>query len=452
MDVHPSRKINAARPTVNPGSNTNNSVSNGNNGSVPAFPKEKGSAATLTSSADEIILAHLNARKGLLHACLALRDAFTNKQRQRRLTALAKLRTYQASNSAGAATEVTVDRSQGGDDNHSLSPPQTPPTAVEFSVTETDGKEVVAAAERLATITIDGGGGEDDDGGDGCPMAKVAGKKAWESSGEGELTVVVDQAHENGGGQVTAADAGEVPCSKEVRGGRGGGGGKYTELAIEGRAVAIKTPTAPAMEAVGLQEGKSLEDNNDSGDGDDDDDVEAPLEGITRCRRYLRDTAVAFDSLLLSMEASAQEQRDVNLVSPADLTPVKTISPAPRNCPSEESIAGVAKAGSGKGENISSGNATKTAKEENSNSATVATAFRIGGEAGAFAFEPEINQHLLGSSPHHHVHFRRGGGDGARTLRCLAQETERACGVVGCRDLSDVRRYLLRFSQMPTEV
>lgn len=78
--------------------------------------------------------------------------------------------------------------------------------------------------------------------------------------------------------------------------------------------------------------------------------------------------------------------------------------------------------------------------------------FRLGGTAGAFAFEAEMNRHLLGSSPQHHVRFRRGRADGPRTMMLLAREAERACRVVRCEDLLDTRRCLMRLFQPPPEV
>ncbi|CAM9878501.1 unnamed protein product [Ectocarpus fasciculatus] len=62
-----------------------------------------------------------------------------------------------------------------------------------------------------------------------------------------------------------------------------------------------------------------------------------------------------------------------------------------------------------------------------------------------------MNRHLLGSSPQHHVYFRRGRAEGPRTLLLLAREAERACGVIRCDDLLDVRRCLLRLYQPPAE-
>ena len=187
-------------------------------------------------------------------------------------------------------------------------------------------------------------------------------------------------------------------------------------LVVEGRAAGTPTPDAspPAMPSANAGDGEAPEEV----------DSETPLAGIGRCGRHLRAATAALESLL-AIEASLE--RGALAVGPS-----RTPSPtAVRNRPLGEE------------------------KEELPGTAMgrpKAAAATLGGLAGAFAFEAEMNLHLLGSSPHHHVHFRQGFEDGLRALLALARETERACGVVECEDLLDTRRYLLRFSQISAEV
>lgn len=56
----------------------------------------EGTAGAKARIAEECILHYLEARRELLHACLALRDALTTKEQKRRLQALAKLRAEKA--------------------------------------------------------------------------------------------------------------------------------------------------------------------------------------------------------------------------------------------------------------------------------------------------------------------------------------------------------------------
>lgn len=214
-------------------------------------------------------------------------------------------------------------------------------------------------------------------------------------------------------------------------------GGSDSLLAIHGTSVG---PTATAVEVSSLA--PSAPESAQEEEPPEEDDVETPLEGIARCGGHLRAAVIALDSLL-TLEAALEGVSTP--VSPAAGSPVPTAkTPAERHRPPvQEEATQCAQDGAKSGNSAGgAGGEGDTTPEET----------RLGGAVGKFAFEVEMNRHLLGSSPHHHVHFRMGTGDGSRALRYLAREAQWACGVVGCQDLSDVRRYLLRFSRASSEV
>ena len=362
----------------------------------------------------ECILAHLESRKELLHSCLALRDAFTNKQRLRRLRALEKRRADQASRSAAEVVAAAEAAGAGeameglASDRENGRPGSKAQPLTGSEVAGVDGG-VEATAAGVASMVFNkrgvavnrsdggsgGGDGERDKGDDGVCVPEVGG------SGRG--VVVKD-------GVVAPGTMQSVEES-------------VAELTVEGRPAGTPTPDMPPPAAAGVEDGGTQ----------DDADSETPLTGIARCRGHLRAATVALESLLV-LEASLE--RGALTVSPSPKTACET--PAVMNGPLgevKEKIPGAPTAGR-----------PKAAQ------AAAAAAVKLGGVSGAFAFEAEMNLHLLGSSPHHHVHFRQGCEDGLRALLALTREAERACGVVKCEDLLDTRRYLLRFSQISAEV
>ena len=322
---------------------------------------------TNADMAEECILAHLVARKELLHACLALRRAFTSKQHHRRMQALAKLRAERAQSSGDRSTGTTVK----------------PPPGV--APAEAD-KEVVAAAEGLAAMSIDlskttdcSRKGEDN----GIRKGGMCGDHCC----KGE-----DGAAENGGTSPAKGCFAAGECK--------------APLVIEGRAItkASAGQEASSCTAFSGNAGGEVDECEDS------DGRETPLRGIARCKGHLHAAATAFDSILaLDVSLSKRGSGDDDLACPPLST---TENPAERQ------------------------------KSAGSTS-------ELGGASGGFAFEPEMNRHLLGSSPHHHVHFRGSRGAGPEILRGLTREAEHACGVIECEDLSEARRHLLWFSHVP---
>lgn len=282
----------------------------------------------------------------------------------------------------------------------------------EYSARVDGGAEVASAAAELAAMTLD--------------SAATTVMQTSEATGEhGEWIDEDDLCGELGGDSVSSEAVLAGVSSTQ------GGGGSL--LAIEGTSVGstatgIAPPPAPTA-SESSQDVEPLE----------VDDIETPIEGIARCEGHLGEAVIALDSLLALDTASVGGSASV---SPAAGSPAPMArTPAERHRPAVKGKATPcaqdgAKAGTGAG----------------GEGDTKPEATRLGGAAGEFAFEVEMNRHLLGSSPQHHVHFRMGPGDGSRALRSLAREAQWACGVVTCQDLSDVRRYLLRFSQASSEV
>lgn len=372
------------------------------------------------------ILAHIEARKELLQACLALRDAFTNKQRLRRLKALEKRRAEQASQSAAAATAVAADADVGEAAEGLVSDRENgePGSKAQFlsgsGVVDVDGEVVAADASRVASIALDERGvaadhRHDSSGGDGGGGHGGGGGGGGERDGEERVCMP-----RVGGSGVGVVDKGVHAAPGTMRSIEEGVAG----LAVEGRAAGTPTTDVSphAMPSTSVGDGATPEDV----------DAETPLAGIARCGGHLRAATAALESLLV-MEASLE--RGALPVGPSHkLSPTACETPTARNRSlkeeEEEEILGAA----------------------TGNTKRVAAAIKLGDLAGAFAFEAEMNLHLLGSSPHHHVHFRHECEDGLRALLALAREAERACGVIECEDLLDTRRYLLRFSQISAEV
>lgn len=295
--------------------------------------------------------------------------------------------------------------------------------------------EVVAAAAGLAAMSI------------GRFSGRTGDQSSSDASGTGGVGRVSSgtagqEACGNGSGSGVGCDAG-VTATAADRGDDCPAAGTCdsdpTGLVVEGKAVAAPdggsaatTAPVPAAPCAGgvlekvEEEEEGEEHRRQQAEGAEFDDIETPLSGISRCEAHLRAAAVALKSLLV-VEAS--------LETGVDTPPVPPPPPPPR---AEQRSAAAGGAGS-KGADR---------KKETPRGGE----FRLGGAAAAFAFEPEMNRHLLGSSPQHHVHFRRGRAEGPRALMHLAREAERACGVVRCEDLLGARRCLLRLFQPPAEV
>lgn len=201
----------------------------------------------------------------------------------------------------------------------------------------------------------------------------------------------------------TVGTASSVACSTEER--------EKVELVVEGKAVGKEPVLAASSE--------NARDNEDS------EDRETFLQGIARCEGHLHAAVAAFDALLVLKVSSSKRDPGNN-----DHAPL----PSSANTNPDERREGA--------EPVDHSGAIMTKRPR----------VQLGGAAGSFAFEEEMNRHLLGSSPHHHVHFRGNCRDAIRALKCLAREAEHACGVVDCDDLSEARRYLMWFSQAPMEV
>lgn len=412
-------------------------------------------------SPDECILTHLESRTQLLRACLALRDAFTNKQRLRRLRALEKRKAEELAQrtagaggagtpTAGGAAETTeavggASAASGGlPTGHRNGSGSATTSGPEHDV-EVDS-EVVAAATGLAAMSIggrcptkavqlDGRGKTEADGGVGSStVASAIGRRDGEECGPGTGSAEV-----MGGQEFAAAENG---CSDAVG------------LVVEGRAAGTTgggpggtTGTALAAPCAGEALERKGEEEEDEDEGEEHqqrsesacDDIETPLNGIARCGVHLRAAALALDSLL-AIEAFVTSAETMH---EAEQPPAATAS---RNRPPVGD--GVA---TGAGAGAPSAAANGQGNGGNRKTPPLPPV-KLGGDAGGFAFEAEMNRHLLGSSPQHHVHFRRGRAEGPRTLLLLAQEAERACGVIRCDDLLDVRRCLLRLYQPPAEV
>ncbi|CAN0363274.1 unnamed protein product, partial [Ectocarpus sp. 12 AP-2014] len=409
-------------------------------------------------SPDECILAHLESRTQLLRACLALRDAFTNKQRLKRLKALEKRRAEELAQKTGGgggtptaegAAEITAPAGGGGapaasgglaagQKNGSGSATTT--TGLEDDV-EVDS-EVVAAATGLAAMSIGGG----------CPAKAVQQDGGGTAEGNGRVgSSTVASAIGRRDGEECGTEAG----SAEVKGGQEfpaaeNGCGDAVGLVVEGRAMGTTggrpgetTGTALAAPCAGEvveRKGEVGEEEEDEGEEEHQhrsesacDDIETPLNGIARCGDHLRAAALALESLLA-----------IEAFIPGG-TSAETTHEAARNRPPVGD--GVA---AGAGAVALSAAANRHGNGGNRKMPPLPPV-RLGGDAGGFAFEAEMNRHLLGSSPQHHVHFRRGRAEGPRALLLLAREAERACGVIRCDDLLDVRRSLLRLYQPPAE-
>lgn len=400
-------------------------------------------------SAEECILGHLSARKELLQACYALRDALTNRQQRRRLQALAKHRAERAQHDEHGPQEREEGQPGGGRDvpegGESPPKPKPPPDGP-------SGAEQALARPRSPR-------GERDDG-DGCVDAAAAGianlttgskqtagdeqsPGASSSSSAGDGRVDHGEGDESEGG-VTSTEA---PTRE---------GQEHEELVLEGSGIGAEATAqrvAPSIDedtgtaAQGGEERQGPPGEQDRAEAEEE-DVEAPLEAMSRSGTHLEAAARALDALLKALSsgssaglggresgATLSSRHDAERPAPAPPTP-----PA-RQETGEETPRKVEGSGEG-GEEPRTG---KHARGEGEGQG-------LGGVEGGFAFEVEMNRHLLGSSPQQHVRFRRKAGAGPRALRCLASETARACGVVRCQDLSDVREYLLRFSQPPLDV
>ncbi|CBJ30997.1 conserved unknown protein [Ectocarpus siliculosus] len=412
-------------------------------------------------SPDECILAHLESRTQLLRACLALRDAFTNKQRLKRLKALEKRRAEElAQKTAGAgdagtpttegAAETTAAAGGGGGASAASGGLAAGQQNGSGSATATSGpeddvevdSEVVEAATGLAAMSIGGR----------CPAKAVQLDDGGTAEGDGRVgSSTVASAIGGRDGEECGAEAG----SAEVKGGQEfpaaeNGCSNAVGLVVEGRAVGTtgggpggKTGTALAAPCSGeVIERKGEEGEKEEDEGEEEhqqrsecarDDIETPLNGIVRCGDHLRAAALALESLL-AIEAFVPGG-----------TSAETTHEAARNRPP---VGGGVTAGAGA---VTLSAAANRQGNGGNRKMPPLPPVRLGGDAGGFAFEAEMNRHLLGSSPQHHVHFRRGRAEGPRALLLLAREAERACGVIRCDDLLDVRRSLLRLYQPPAE-
>ncbi|CAN0457093.1 unnamed protein product, partial [Ectocarpus sp. 12 AP-2014] len=125
-------------------------------------------------SPDECIVAHLESRTQLLRACLALRDAFTNKQRLKRLKALEKRRAEELAQNTARAGARGTPTTEGAAETTAAGGGRGAPAASggltegqkngSGSATTTSGpeddvevdSEVVAAATGLAAMSIGG--------------------------------------------------------------------------------------------------------------------------------------------------------------------------------------------------------------------------------------------------------------------------------------------------------
>lgn len=490
----------------------------------------------------------------MLLACLALRDAFTNKQRQRRLETLARQRAAreakrrQEEDQAAESTASRLDRTGGAESVVESGKPT-------MELDESDRRVAVAAAGLAALTTCCDSPAAQNSAGEqgprGEPESLVAQggdgeKNVRESDGAlGKCTIggetcagsgERDAEGQPGGVDVSMEDVPQEPevlkstrftpsappadsapshTLREGDEGRGSGGGKKDgglDLVIEGKqaggtasdpaAPPERMPLPPVPENMNVEaEQQGAGDGWAAGDAEAEregeeappEDIEAPLRGIERCKGHLRAAHHAFGSLL---EALAARDCKAGVAPPpgeASQTPPK-ITSVPRDSttaapnhsqgtrgdstgaknprdvrgeargPDREGNGGAAvsrinaagvspkpvtaEAGDAGGENVAAG----AAGLKTDSRATTVVPMKLGGENGGFAFESEMNRHLLGSSPHHHVHFRWGRGDGVRALRVLAREAATACGVIKCRDLADIRRHLLSFMQPPLEV
>ncbi|CAM9261371.1 unnamed protein product, partial [Sphacelaria rigidula] len=396
------------------------------------------------SSSDRTILAYLTARKEWLLGCLALRDALTNKQRQRRLQALAKQRAARDAKrqeeaavplegvSGTESTENRLNDRTCGTEATSASTKST------IELDESD-RRVAAAAAGLAALTMccdkpHGKGSSVGETGPGGGESKARGSDVSGDVGAEGCAGSSQRDTEKSRDGVVGVSAEGAPEAEE------GHTENALDLAIEGKKAFETSEGAaedenPVVECTHTEpkpppDGSGWAEATAETDGEQAEetveDIEAPLRGIERCERHVRAAYDAFDSLLEALSARS--------ASSENATEVCRNPTAASRADMHESTAGGA-AGSKADDDVG-------AKK---------LLMKLGGECGGFAFEAEMNRHLLGSSPHHHVHFRWGKGDGVRALRVLARETATACGVIRCRDLADVRQYLLRFSQPPLE-
>ncbi|CAM9413093.1 unnamed protein product [Scytosiphon promiscuus] len=264
------------------------------------------------------------------------------------------------------------------------------------------GREVVATAEGVAAICTAVGRGHEGSGGGGIE-------------------------HGSGAMGSAARETGATGGEKEFSAMENNGSDTSVELVVEGRGAA--TATGGGMDEAGTT--TERQQHRSEGGGDD---TETPLAGIWRCGDHLRAAAIALERLL-EIDNSLEPWPS----PPVAASPVaqETETGKRNRRQGEEGSMPVRADGAG-----------KDVADEKKMSPS-AEAFRLGGRAGTFAFEAEMNRHLLGSSPQHHVHFRRRRAEGPRALMLLAQEAERACGVVRCEDLLGVRRCLLRLFQPP---
>lgn len=397
-----------------------------------------------------------------MRACLALRDAFTNKQRLRRLRALAKRRAEeQASNNDddnrstmnGGVVDTADEEAAGG-----LATGQENGDGEGRGEVEVDS-EVVAAAAGLAAMSVGRSSalaaehGSEAAGGETGAGERVDGSTAEETpdeaSGGRDSRVGCDTV------TTAVAAAGGGDCLAAKIGGNHAGG-----LLIEGRAVptagggsTTPTPMKAAPCAGGVlerveEEEEGLQQQQPQRVGEEDDEDEAPLCGIWRCEGHLRAAAAALESLL-AIEASLEGNLEtpLPLPPPPPPPPTRTTDAAARNrLETDKGTEAAGGAAATTAAAAANGGCRKDGEDKGEGG------FRLGGTAGAFAFEAEMNRHLLGSSPQHHVHFRRGRADGPRKMMLLARQAERACRVVRCEDLLDARRCLVRLFQPPPEV
>lgn len=526
--------------------------------------------------ADKTILVHLAARKEMLLACLALRDAFTNKQRQRRLQNLAKQRAEREAkrrqqesevdelfeSKKGCSTSSTGSRLGRADSAESA--PEPGKSTMELDESE---RRVAAAAAGLAALTMcrdssaeaqaqnrtgeqgprsqaeallsEDGGREENMRGSSSAPAKctvdsetcgVSGGRGTEAS-PGGVDVSLGDLPQDPEVPKSVRVTPSAPLADEALSRTRSQEGKGTEsvggdaeggidLAIEGKqalGTVTEDPGAPPqrvpLPAVPESMPVNLEKHGDrdvwaaggtqtekergrEGEGEEPppEDIEAPLRGIERCEGHLRAAHDTFGSILEALSA-----RDLNTgltslpgettsQSPPKITPrsrdstsagskrsqgtrgdsmVEKQSRDVRGEPVRAEDGGAA-ASSNKttgvspepaavaearnvGENVVAG-AIGVKTDSQAATEAVVMPMKFGGENGGFAFKADMNRHLLGSSPHHHVHFRWGRGDGVKALRVLVREAATACEVIKCRDLAEVRRHLQSFMQPPSEV
>lgn len=455
---------------------------------------------------------------------MALRDALTNKQRQRRLQALAKQRAARDAKrqeeaavplegvSGTESTENRLNDRTCGTEATSASTKST------IELDESD-RRVAAAAAGLAALTMccdkphgkgssvgetGPGGGESkargsdvsgDVGAEGCAGSS---QRDTEKSRDGVVGVSAEGAPEAEEGRGVCKSVRVTPTapptdtalshtSSYERTERGDTENAL-DLAIEGKKAfetsegaaedenpvvkCTHTEPKPPPDGSGWAEATAETDGEQAEETVED--IEAPLRGIERCERHVRAAYDAFDSLLEALSARSASSSAGGVETPIGQNTSRSADNSTAVSKGSQCVRSrSAPDSANRDPGASRENATEVCRnptaasradmhESTAGGAAGSKAdddvgakkllMKLGGECGGFAFEAEMNRHLLGSSPHHHVHFRWGKGDGVRALRVLARETATACGVIRCRDLADVRQYLLRFSQPPLEV